>query len=91
LLFHPEKEQKYLKDKLGETLEDFSNGMLKLAGCLALTDPAQKAPAFFERFGLDIPPGKKGRGGCDKIDLGFGLTLRGVILSNLGRGYPPLF
>ena len=66
---HPESVQKYLESKFGDALEDVSNAMLELAKSLPPSELAGKAYALYERFRLEILPGKTGWGASGNLDL----------------------
>jgi hypothetical protein len=65
----PESVQRYLENKFGDALEDISDAMLELAKSLPLSELAGKAYSLYEKFGPEIPPGKKVWGASGKLDL----------------------
>ena len=65
----PESVEKYLEGKFGDALEDVSSAMHELAKSLPPSELAEKAYALYEKFRLEIPPGKKGWGASGKLDL----------------------
>lgn len=61
--------QKFLESKFGDVLEGVSNAMLELAKSLPPPQLAEKAYALYDKFRLEIHPGKKGWGASGKLDL----------------------
>jgi hypothetical protein len=65
----PESVQKYLEGKFDDALGDVSKAMPELGKSLPASQLAEKAYNLYEKFRPEIPPGQKGWGASDKLDL----------------------
>ena len=65
----PESVQRYLESKFGDSLDDATEAMRRLARSVSPEDLARLGFGFYEQFRPEIPSGTRGWGAKGRLDL----------------------